>query len=478
MLTNPDLEKFMERGLDPEVAMQLGAKFQGGRFQFDYMKDGELYARKFRTPDKKFWFDPKGKPLQFWGLDEVPLLPHRPSEPLIITEGEFDRIAVVQACGGYVLSVPNGATVQKTEGEILIAEDSGFSYLWRDEKLIPQIDQFSRVILCTDADAVGATLRDELSLRLGPSRCWFVTYPDECKDANEVLQKHGETGVRALVDGAKPIRPGHLISLMDAPPRKSNVTYSTGWECLDKHLRFERPEILVVTGIPGHGKGQFIRCLCFNLARAHGWKTAFLAQEDPAHRIKRDAERYSRQKYLQVYSGMPEWPMTADQRAEADDWIRKHFFVSMMPEDEPVTLQDVEDEMTAAVFHKDCQVFVLDPWNEVEHKRNKGETETEYIERSLRHLQRKTRFLNLLLIIAAHPTKLENGKKPELYSISGSANWHNKCHHGVIVHRESEFSTLSSIRIEKSKDWETMGVPGEVTMEFNRNRCIYMKLAG
>ncbi len=473
MLTDPNTEKFQDRGLDPEVAAKLGARFSGGRFQFDYMNDGALWSRKFRSPDKKFWFEPSGLKLQFWGLDEVPVLPSRPSEPLVITEGEFDRIAVIQSCGGFALSVPNGGTVKKSEAEIIVSEDTGFAYLWENERIIPEVEQFDKVILCTDADQIGLTLRDELSTRIGPSRCWFVTYPDGCKDANEVLQKHGEAGVRELIDGAKPIRPGYLVSLMDIPPRKSIVTYSTGWQAMDKHLLIERPELMVITGIPNHGKGQFIRCMAFNLARVHGWRTAFFAQEDPAHRIQRDALRYAQKPYMKVYAGMPQWSMRPEERDATEKWVRDHFFVSMMPDDEAVTMAMVEAEMEAAVLHRDCQVFVLDPWNEVEHVKEPKETETDYIGRVLRQLLRKTRRLNLLLIIVAHPTKIEDGKAPTRYDISGSANWKNKCQHGLTIFKNSENSNAVEITVEKSKDWETMGIPGSIFMEFSRERCDY-----
>jgi len=476
MLTDPDLEKFSERGLDPEVAAKLRAKFSGGLFSFEYRKNGVLLSRKFRTEDKRFWFKPSGLKLQFWGIDEVPVLPFRPSEPLVITEGEFDRIAVVQSCGGYVLSVPNGGTAKRSENEILISEDTGFAYLWEDEKLIPQVEQFDKVILCTDSDATGVTLRNELSLRIGPTRCWFVTYPDGCKDANDILKKYGESGVRRLIAEARPIRPGHLVRLMEIPPRKQSVTHSTGWACLDQHLMIERPELMVVTGVPNHGKGQFIRCLAFNLARAHGWKTAFFAQEDPAHRIQRDALRFAQQDYMQIYSGMPQWDMTREQKEQTEKWVNDHFLVSMWPEEAAVNLSMVEAEMEASVFHNDCQVFVLDPWNEVEHERPKNILETEYIEMSLRGLLRKTRRLNLLLIIAAHPTKLSDDTEPVLYNISGSANWKNKCQHGIIVFREDESSTLTKVTVEKSKDWETMGTPGNVHLDFNRNRCNFFPI--
>lgn len=469
MLAGSDEKAFADRGLDLEVAVRLGAKFQNGKFQFEYRKDGVLLSRKIRTLDKKFWFEPSGTRLQFWGLEEVPVLPFRPNEPLVICEGEFDRIALVQSCGGYVLSVPNGATEKRSEGDIILSTDTGYAYLWENEKLIPNVEQFNKVILCTDADSAGTVLRDELALRLGKSRCWFVEYPDGCKDANDVLKAFGEEGVRKLIERAKPIRPGYLVKPSDVPPRPNSITYSSGWGFLDQHLRFERPELMVVTGVPNHGKGQFIRCLTFNLARAHGWRTAYLAQEDPAHRIKRDMRRFA--------FNQNQYP-NQDQQRDALAWIDHHFRISQMPEDVAVNLDMVEAEMEAAVMQHDCQVFVLDPWNEVEHQLNRGEVETDYIGRILRRLLRKIRKLNLLMIIAAHPTKLNGDEKPDLYRIAGSANWKNKCQHGVIIHKPSASSNSVEVTVEKSKDWETMGLPGKVWMEFNRDRCDYTQVSG
>lgn len=464
MLTSPDIQAFENRGLDPETATKLGASFRNGRYLFDYMKDGVLLFRKVRTQDKQFWLDPSGKPLQFWGLDEVPLLPSRPEEALVITEGEFDRIAVVQAAGGYALSIPNGGDGTRTTEEITSDEDSRFRYLWQDGKIIPQVEQFNKIILLTDDDETGLILRDELALRIGESRCWYVTYPEGCKDANDVLKGHGAETLRMMLMRSKPIRPGHLVKPSDIPPRATSTIYSTGWSFMDPHLLLERPELVVVTGEPGHGKGQFIRCLAFNLARAHGWRTAFLAQEDPAHRVKRDMRRFA----------LNQTPYANQQdQAVAKEWIDQHFRVSIMPEDEPVTLEMVEAEMESAALHHDCQMFALDPWNEVEHRLNRGENETQYIERALRQLLRKMRRLNLVLVIAAHPTKLNESEKATLYKISGSANWKNKAQHGIVIRKQSDLTNDVEVVVEKSKDWETMGKPGSAWLEFDRDKCDY-----
>jgi twinkle protein len=455
---------FAARGLDLEIATRLGAKFSGGKFTFDYLKNGKLLYRKVRTQDKQFWIEPKGQPLQFWNLDVIRGFQSRPEEPLVICEGEMDCIAIVQSCGGYVISVPNGVSGKRTEKDITIAEDTRFSYLWEKERLISEVAQFDRIILATDGDEPGQILRDELALRIGDARCWYVTYPDGCKDANEVLFKHGVDAVNALISDARPIRPGHLMKPSDIPPRPRETVYSTGLEFLDPFIKPERPELIVFTGMPGHGKGQMIRVICFHMAETHGWRIAFLTPEDPAHRVKRDMRRFALRN--NPYANR-------QQQQEAIDWIDNHFRISMPPDDEALTLERVEHEMEVAALHHGCQVFVLDPWNEVEHKLGKGETTDTYIERSLRQLKRKMRRLGLILIISAHPTKLQKGQVPELYSISGSANWRNKSEHGVIVYRNNDNDNVVNFIVEKSKDWETTGTPGELTLEFNRDKCDY-----
>lgn len=464
MLAGSDEKAFADRGLDLEVATTLGARFQNGKFQFDYTLDGELQFRKIRTPDKRFFIEPSGQKLQLWNLDAVRGLPSRPSEPLVICEGEFDAIAITQACGGYVLSVPNGAAGSKSEGDIVISEDKRFSYLWNDEKLIGEIDQFDKVILATDNDDPGSILRDELALRIGETRCWFVSYPEHCKDCNDVLQRYGAETLRMVIARAKPLRPGYLVKPSDIPPAREIMTYSTGWEFLDKHLKLTRPELFIVTGEPGHGKGQFLRCLAFKLAKQHGWRTAFLTPEDPAYRLKRDMRKFA----------MPV-RATPQQQTEAIAWIDEHFRISRPPEDTDLTLDVVVREMESAALHHNCQVFIADPWNEICHQFRKGETETLYIDRVLRELKQKARRYNIVLIIAAHPTKLPDDKQASLWSISGSAAWRNKADHGVILVRANEHAREVELIVEKCKDHLTMGIPGRVWMEFDANICDYRR---
>ena len=55
--------------------------------------------------------------------------------------------------------------------------------------------QCREIILATDGDGPGQILRDELALRLGRSRCKYLSYPSGTKDINDVLDQNGHDGV-------------------------------------------------------------------------------------------------------------------------------------------------------------------------------------------------------------------------------------------------------------------------------------------
>jgi twinkle protein len=474
--THPAERAFSARGLDWQLADKLGATYVPGKFLYQYRKAGKLLFTKVRTDDKQFWIEPSGAKLHLWGLDEVSVLPERPREPLVITEGEPDRIACMMAGAKYALSVPNGSSGRRTEGTKSIAEDTGFAYLWgRDERLIPEVEQFDKIILFTDADEKGIILRDELALRIGEHRCWYIPYPENTKfkDANDILKVWGVETLRRALAAAKPMRPGNLLAPDEIPPQQHQKVYETGWSWLDKRMKLVRPELVIVTGIPGHGKGLWTRALCCNLAFRHGLRAALLTPEDPPHRVKRDLYRFALHKFSTPTRYDPD---------KAKGWVNQHFRISRPREDDSLTIDYVEAEMASAALHHNCQIFVADPWNELAHDFGTL-TETQYVERTLVRLKKAARRYGLILILVAHPRKTEG--EPDLYAISGSANWKNKADHGVIVHRlenptvddvepEELLSSVGYVILEKCKDHETMGTPGRVLVKFDEARCDYV----
>src|SRR5258708_1739454 len=89
------------RGLDVELATRMGfaaiPRDGGEALVIPFKRDGEIVRRKYRSfgAEKKFWAD-KGGQRCCWNEDALrdeSLI----GQPLIITEGELDALAAVQA---------------------------------------------------------------------------------------------------------------------------------------------------------------------------------------------------------------------------------------------------------------------------------------------------------------------------------------------------------------------------------------------
>jgi twinkle protein len=57
--------------------------------------------------------------------------------------------------------------------------------------------------------------------------------------------------------------------------------------------------------------------------------------------------------------------------------------------------------------------------------------------------------------------------KPNLYDISGSANWYNKCDFGIVIWRDNMGSSIIEWDQKKSKHHHFSGKPGIVPLMYN-----------
>ena len=133
----------------------------------------------------------------------------------------------------------------------------------------------------------------------------------------------------------------------------------------------------------------------------------------------------------------------------ADDWINRHFTFfhidAQNDEDEP-TLEWLLDRASDAVIRDGMNVLLIDPWNELEHKRARGETTTEYTNRAIRALKSFARSHDVLVIVIVHPTKdgalNRNPAEMSLYDAEGSSHWVNKPDIGIVVERRDDGGQL------------------------------------
>jgi twinkle protein len=324
-----------------------------------------------------------------------------------------------------------------------------------------------------------------LARRLGRERCWRVRWPDGCKDANEVLLQHGRDALRTCIEQAVPYPiaglheagefTDELINLYREGRRRGA---STGFPSLDPFMTIRPGELTVATGAPNAGKSEFVDALTVNLAVAYGWRFAVCSFENPV------PEHAS--KLAEKLIGAPFWDgptrrMSEPELLRAMEWIGEHFHFIRF-DDETPTIEAILEKARAAVLRFGIRGLVIDPYNEIEHRRPSNMSETEYISWMLGQVKRFAQSCGVHVWFIAHPAKLhrENGKLPvpTLYDISGSANWANKADIGLVVHRNPEEDpTRADIYVRKVR-FKSVGRIGGTSLRWDRATGRYSDTEG
>ena len=136
--------------------------------------------------------------------------------------------------------------------------------------------------------------------------------------------------------------------------------------------------------------------------------------------------------------------------------------------------------MEAAHLQHEVQLIVIDPFNEVEHKRNRDESETEYVGRFIRTIKRFCHRTGCAVWLVAHPRKPHTDgvpRSPSLYDLAGSANFANKADYGLVVHRPDIEQPEIDVAVTKVR----MGLPGRTgraMLRFMSERSRYLCVEG
>lgn len=458
-LSDAHMAALEARGLDIELALKHSLRSgDGGELVIPFLRNGAVVGRKMRTltGEKKFWQEADSEQC-FWNVD-ILYDQTLDTQPLVIAEGEPDALAAIQA--GYVrtMSVPNGASAKPIGAEAGAAK---YAFLDAEEERLRAV---TNIVIASDGDSPGANLLNDLSLRLGKARCRYVRYPRGCKDLGDVLREHGVAAVQKCLDGAPPVRVDGIYRMSEIPPEPPAPAFDIGMPALAPHYRLRLGDFCVVTGCPGHGKSTWLTCLAAQMADLHGWTTAFASfEQSPTHDHRRALRTWHGQKQVRF--------MSNNDIDAADDWIDQRF-VFITPGDDEPTLDWLFERMEVAVLRYGAQMIAIDPWNELDHRRDRDTTQTEYVSEAIKAFKRFARKFQVHLIVAAHPAKLRRGENgaypvPGLYDISDSAHWANKADVGIVVHRENYGSATTHLLVAKSRYHDEIGRPGEVELVFH-----------
>lgn len=464
---------FALRGIDEDVLrrnrISYGAAYfpqaedRRGAILFPYYRGSELINVKYRTRDKLFRMH-GGAERTLYGLSDI-------GRTTIIVEGEIDKLSCEMAGYRNCVSVPDGAPPPSAKGYA-----TKFSYLEADAELISQVETW---VIAVDNDAPGKKLEAELVRRFGPERCKRVEWPAGCKDANEVLVQQGRETLKACIEDAKAYPIEGLISPEDVKSLYDDLYVSglspgahTGWESLSKLYTVRQGEWTLISGIPGHGKSNFLDALIVNLIKYHGWNFAICSPENQP--IQRHMAALAEKFMEKRFTGHNR--MTKEE-AEVAFWQLQDHVSFILPE-EP-TIDAILDRAKIAVARKGITGLVIDPWNEIEHSRPTKLTETEYISQSLATFRRFARTHQIHLWLVAHPTKMrqsthktpgtEKEPVPSPYDVSGSSHWRNKADNCITIWRDfSGDSNVVQVHVQKIR-FREVGSPGLAELIYDRD---------
>jgi len=423
--------------------------------QFNYYRDGELVNIKYRDAEKNFKLVKDAEKI-LYGLDDIV-----GCDEVIIVEGEMDKLSFYEAGLKNCVSVPNGASNTKLD------------YL----KDFP--DDLKKVYIATDTDGPGRKLAEELSRRIGRDICYRVDFK-ECKDANEYILKYNLQDLCEKIKTAKAYPLEGVISL-DSFDIDIDDLYKNGMSSGDKvnHVNFDRlfsfktSQLTVITGVPTHGKSNWLEHICMRLSCMHNWSFGVFSPEHYPLQLHFSvlAEKFIGKTFREetIYNRMTKGELNAAKQfiSKKYHWIR--------PDGDVFTIDSILSSAAGLVKRHGIKGLIIDPYNKI-HAPMGSQSETQYINDFLTKLTIFKQKYDIHIFLVAHPRKMqkkENGlyDVPTLYDIAGSANFYNQVDNGITVYRDFQ-SGYSHVYVQKVK-FRHIGEIGEATFTYNMQNGRY-----
>jgi len=258
-------------------------------------------------------------------------------------------------------------------------------------------------------------------------------------------------GVMHALDNAEPIPIRGLFQFSDFKDEimgyyslahgESMRGVSTGWQNVDELYRIIPGELTIVTGVPNSGKSEFLDALLVNLAEQQGWCFAVCSMEKKVREHARQLiEKHLSKPFFDAPYARQTARITEGELDRGIAWIDDRFHLIRYDDDELPSIDWVLNIARAAVMRYGIRGLVIDPYNELDHQRPDGTTETEYVSRLLTKIKRFAQHHDVHVWFVAHPRQLRDwkGGAPGLYDISGSAHFINKADNGIVIHRSKE----------------------------------------
>jgi len=418
------VDYFKLRGISQEtlIAAKVGSDGKGN-IAFNYYRNGELTFIKYKIPRKqrvkdgkkeiKSWREKECEPI-LYGMDECDF-----TKPLIIIEGEPDKL-VLDECGvKNAVSIPSG-----TKESTWIENCWGF------------LERFSEIILWGDSDKAGKEFVQSTVARLDDWKLKIVKC--EYKDANVLLHKEGKKSVIDAINNATKVSKQYITDLSDIKRKDYNnqIAITTGFEPLDRLLGgMYSGQLVIWTGYNGSGKSTLIGNIILN--GLEDAKTFAYSGELPKEDFKEWMDlQLSGKKYLSNYTcsvKKQSIPIPNEKYYDLlDEFYKDRLF--LFDSEDYATDKEIMKAMEYMAKREGVKVFLIDNLMTVPSEGR--EDENQKVSKFIIKLKKFARKFGAIVHLVAHPKKPAMGQtRVTKYDVSGTANISNLADRVIGVHR-------------------------------------------
>lgn len=413
-----------------------------GNCVFHYYDTNDVLTLVKYRPSHKIGLDANGKKeIKTWkqpDTDTAPILFNmnrvNTSSPLLITEGELDCAAAIEAGYTNAVSIPFGA----------------HNYHWIAENW-DWLEQFDNIIVCSDNDDAGNDMRKEVINRLGAWRTRFVEIPvsindKAIKDLNELLYYGGKDAVMDAILNAKDTPVDSVVDFSDI----QNINMAeldgiqTGFKQLDKALmKLFYGTFNIITGINGAGKSSFVSqlvCQCLEQG-----KNAFVySGELPNFQTKNWmdyilAGQYNISEYdlpnnnsTDAGDNIKHYIVKSPVLTQIDDYYRNRLFI--YKDSLSHSADAILDAMEATARKYGCKLFVIDNLTSVSLGGNKEEKYMKQEEFVTKLITFANKF-NVVVLLVVHPHKMDTMRRMTKMDIQGISTIIDLAHRIISLYR-------------------------------------------
>lgn len=413
-------------GITEEYHYQPALQKEVNNVVFNYFEGGTLVNKKYRTSNKQFTQSANAKKI-LYGLNDI-----IGYEEAYIVEGEMDKLAMWEAGIKNCVSVPNGA--KDVDGVF--------------ENCEHYLKDLKKIYIAVDTDKDGKALEHELLKRFRGLGIWDlhrVEFQGE-KDANDLLRK-GIMKLREVCENPTPYPVDGTFTaadikdkLFDYYENDQDATiqpFNSVFKRFNDVFKIMMGQLTVVTGIPSHGKSNWLEWYVINLIQDHNYKASFYSPEHFPMEMHQGvlAEKVLGKPFKKNFATNPK--MTKEDLQSYIDWSKDKIYLTYPEKGVSMGWKWLLDKFREQLFRYAIDIFVIDAFNKIkmENPDSLGE-----INQILSDLCLFAQAHNVHVFLVAHPTKMPKDKNneyimPTLYDVKGSSEFRNQAHNGLSIYR-------------------------------------------